>query len=105
MRLSPHTAQAFTNAPRRTRLDPSATLAARVSVGGSWRAATPGCPTCPDHPDSARPGGAGARAALLPAAAARTPHTAPAAPSTDTQSVLYLQASAKASRPALPPGT
>ena len=46
--VSRHAAQAFTNAPRGTRLL-SSVLLARGSADDSWHATTPSCPPCPDR--------------------------------------------------------
>src|SRR3984893_18275289 len=54
VRVAPHPAQAFTNAPRGTRPLPSV-VRARGSADGSWHASTPCCPPCPDRLGCARP--------------------------------------------------
>src|SRR5262245_15929084 len=99
MKLAPHTAQAFANAPRRTRLGPSAILSWSGFVGGSWRAAPPSCHTSLDHLDYAKPGGGCARAALRGEGLARIPCNVPAVPARDTRSVLDPPECGSASRP------
>src|SRR5580693_4639068 len=56
VRVAPHPAQAFTNAPRGTRPLPSV-VPARGPADGSWHASTPCYPPCPDRLDCARSDG------------------------------------------------
>src|SRR4051794_25303983 len=86
--LAPHTAQAFTNAPYRTRLGSSAIPSWSGFGDGSWRGALPSSHASPARRDCARPDGECARVALRREALARTPRNVPVAPSRDIRFVL-----------------
>ena len=105
LKVSPHPARAFANAPRRTRLGLSATLSWSGFVDGSWRGASPSCHTFLDHLGYARPDGGCARAALRCEGLARTPCNVLVAFSRGTQSVLDPPECGSASRPTSVPDT
>src|SRR5262249_23294206 len=104
VRVAPHPAQAFTNAPRGTRPLPSV-VRARGSAGGSWHATTPCCPPCPDRPGCARSDdGSGS----LPPRFAGVDHRSdivPSVPSIGIRSGCGLSAFGPVASPAVLPGT
>src|SRR6266550_6050992 len=104
MKVSLHTAQAFTNAPRRTRPLWSVVLA-RGSADDSWHATTPSCPPCPDRLGCARSDG-GSRSHPLPSAEVEhRPHIVPLVPSIRIRSDCGLLAFGSVANPAVLPGT
>src|SRR5438874_10960223 len=104
MKVSLHTAQAFTNAPCGTRPLWSAVLA-RGSADDSWHATTPSCPLCPDRLGCARfDGGSGSRPLRL-AAVDHRPHIVPLVPSIRIRSGCDLPAFGSVANPAVLPGT
>src|SRR5260370_41215756 len=89
VRVAPHPAQAFTNAPRGTRPLWSVVLA-RGSADGSWHATTPSCPPCPDRLGCARSDGGSRSHPLLSAEVDHIPHIVPLLPSIRIRSTSGL---------------
>src|SRR6266566_6818664 len=104
MKVSLHTAQAFTNAPCRTRPLWSVVLA-RGSADDSWHATTPSCPPCPDRLGCAKSDGGCGSLPLRSAAVDRTPGIVPLEPSLGTQSGCDLSAFGPVASPTVLPGT
>src|SRR4029077_15741288 len=104
VRVAPHPAQAFTNAPRGTRPLLSVLLA-HGSADDSWYVTTPCCPQCPDRLGCARCDDGSDSPPLLSAAVDRRPHIVPFVSSRDIRSDCDLSASGSVANPTVPPGT
>src|SRR4051794_14223684 len=104
MKVSLHTAQAFTNDPRGTRPLWSVVLA-HESADDSWHATTPSCPPCPDRLGCARSDGESGSLPLLSAGVDRRPRTVPLVPSIRIRSGCDLLAFGPVANPAVLPGT
>jgi hypothetical protein len=102
--VSRHAAQAFTNAPRGTRLLSSISLA-RGSADGSWHVTTPSCPPCPDRLGCARSDGGCDSRALRFAVVDCTPYIVPLVSSLRIRSGRDLSAFGRVARPTVLPGT
>src|SRR6202165_5821397 len=76
VRVAPHPAQAFTNAPRGTRPLLSVVLA-HGSADDSWHATTPCCPPCPNRLGCAKCDGGSGSPPLRFAAVDRRRHIVP----------------------------
>src|SRR6185312_4831873 len=104
VRVAPHPAQAFTNAPRGTRPLWSVLLG-RGSADGSWRATTPCCRIGPDRLGCARSDGGSGSLPRRFAGVDRRPRGGPPVPSTGIRSDCDPSAFGPVASPAVPPGT
>src|SRR5271165_1140018 len=104
VRVSPHPARAFTNAPCGARSLLSVALA-RGSVDDSWHASTPSCQPCQNRLDCARSDGGFGSLPLLSAAVDRKPCIVPVVPSISTRSDCDLRAFGSVANPSVLPGT
>src|SRR5271157_4737859 len=104
VRVSPHPARAFTNAPCGARSLLSVFLA-RGSVDDSWHASTPSCQPCQNRLDCARYDGGSGSLPLLSAAVDRKPCIVPVVPSIRTRSDCDLRAFGSVANPSVLPGT
>src|SRR5208337_1892034 len=104
VRVAPHPAQAFTNAPCGTRSLLSVFLA-RGSADDSWRVVTPCYPPFQDRLGYAKSDDGSDSRPLLSAAVDRRPHIVPLVSSRDIPSDCNLSASGSVANPTVPPGT
>src|SRR5262249_25579559 len=103
VRVAPHPAQAFPNAPRGTRPLWSVLLA-RGSADDSWHGTTPCCPPCPDRLGCARCDGGSGSLPPLSAAVDRRPRIVPLALSRGIRSACARPAFGPVASPAVLPG-
>src|SRR5271157_514285 len=104
VRVAPHPAQAFTNAPCGTRSLLSVFLA-RGSADDSWRVVTPCYPPFQDRLGYAKSDDGSDSRPLLSAAVDHRPHIVPLVSSRDIPSDCNLSASGSVANPTVPPGT
>src|SRR3954452_20608652 len=104
VRVAPHPAQAFTNAPRGTRPLRSVVLA-RGSADDSWHASTPCCPPCPNRLGCARCDDGSGSPPLRSAAVDRRLDIVPLVPSIGIRSDCDPSASGSVANPTVLPGT
>src|SRR5512135_190762 len=104
VRVAPHPAQAFTNAPRGTRPLSSVVLA-RGSADGSWHATTPCCRPCPDRLGCVRSDDGSGSLPPRFAGVGRRPDIVPFVPPRGIRSDCGLPAFGPVASPAVLPGT
>src|SRR3954468_20121620 len=104
VRVAPHPAQAFANAPRGTRPLWSVVLA-RGSADDSWHVTTPCCPSCPNRLGCARCDDGSGSPPLRSAGVDHRPDIVPLVPSRDVRSGCDLPAFGSVANPTVPPGT
>src|SRR5208283_1648450 len=104
VRVAPHPAQAFTDAPCGTRSLLSVFLA-RGSADDSWRVVTPCYPPFQDRLGYAKSDDGSDSRPLLSAAVDHRPHIVPLVSSRDIPSDCNLSASGSVANPTVPPGT
>src|SRR5262249_37496192 len=104
VRVAPHPAQAFTNAPCGTRPLWSVVLA-RGSADGSWRVITPSCPPSSVRHGCARCDGGSDCRLLRVAGVDHRPHIVPLVSSRGIRSDRDLSASGPVANPSVLPGT
>src|SRR5208282_4162813 len=104
VRVAPHPAQAFTDAPCGTRSLLSVFLA-RGSADDSWRVVSPCYPPFQDRLGYAKSDDGSDSRPLLSAAVDHRPHIVPLVSSRDIPSDCNLSASGSVANPTVPPGT
>jgi len=104
VRVAPHPAQVFTNAPHGTRPLLSVVLA-RESADGSWHATIPCCPLCPIRLGCAKCDGGSDSLPQLSVAVDRRSHIVLLVSSRDIRSDCDLPASGSVANPTVLPGT